>query len=134
MRSVYEQFIGRVAQGRNLSRERVDEIGRGRVWTGEQALGIGLVDGLGGVRAAVAKAREKIGLAANADVALLPYPAPKPLAQQLGEMLEGVALRAASSALGLPSLPPLLQRAASWVAAAPMGAPVLLPPFAVEIH
>jgi protease-4 len=134
VRSVYEQFIGRVAQGRRLSTERVDEIGRGRVWTGEQALGIGLVDGLGGVRVAVAKAREKVGLAADADVALVPYPAPKPLAQQIGEMLEGVAMRAARSAVGLPAFPPLLQRAAAWVEAAPMGAPLMLSPFVVEIH
>ncbi len=134
VRSVYEQFVDRVAKGRNLSAERVDEIGRGRVWTGAQALEIGLVDGLGGVRAAVAKGREKLKLTPDADVALVPYPAPKPLAQQIGEMLEGVAVRAATQAVGLPVLPPLLQRAVAWLAVAPVSAPLLLPPFAVEIH
>src|SRR5690606_3885171 len=51
---VYERFVARVAEGRRLSRERVDEIGRGRVWTGRDALDLGLVDELGAVQHATA--------------------------------------------------------------------------------
>jgi protease-4 len=48
--------------------EAVDAIARGRVWTGADALGRGLVDELGGVRRAAAIAREKAGLPADAPV------------------------------------------------------------------
>ncbi|MEJ7730382.1 MAG: signal peptide peptidase SppA [Polyangiaceae bacterium] len=65
-REVYERFVARVAEGRSLTRERVDEIGRGRVWTGRDALTVGLVDELGDVETAVDRACELGGLAAGA--------------------------------------------------------------------
>ena len=40
-------FIGRVAQGRGMSEEAVDAVARGRVWTGQDAMDMGLVDGMG---------------------------------------------------------------------------------------
>jgi protease-4 len=56
----YDQFVDRVAQGRKLTREQVDAVGRGRVWSGSQAQQRGLVDQLGGfedaVRSAAARA------------------------------------------------------------------------------
>jgi len=55
---VYDSFIGKVADGRNMTKEDVDRIGQGRVWSGTQALEIGLVDGLGGLNDAIAKAAE----------------------------------------------------------------------------
>ena len=54
---VYAGFIARVADGRKLSVERVQQIAKGRVWTGEQAKGLGLVDQLGGFYDAVDKAK-----------------------------------------------------------------------------
>ena len=59
---VYATFTGNVAQGRNLSLERVLEIAGGRVWSGEDALDIGLVDGIGGLREAIALAADKAEL------------------------------------------------------------------------
>ncbi len=53
---IYEDFISRVSRGRSLSRERVHEIGQGRVWLGMDALELGLVDSLGGLDQAVAQA------------------------------------------------------------------------------
>jgi protease IV len=53
----YQDFIGLVAEGRDLSREQVREVARGRVWTGQQALERRLVDRLGGFHVAVARAR-----------------------------------------------------------------------------
>ncbi|MCL2561405.1 MAG: signal peptide peptidase SppA [Rikenellaceae bacterium] len=50
---VYDTFVGHVAAGRNLSVERVGELAEGRVWTGAQAVENGLVDGIGGLRAAI---------------------------------------------------------------------------------
>jgi len=59
--SAYADFKTVVEEGRGLSPEQVEEIARGRVWTGVQALERGLVDELGGFRAAVAAAREIAG-------------------------------------------------------------------------
>ena len=49
----YQTFIGHVAEGRNMTKEAVDAIGQGRVWTGKEALEIGLVDELGHLQNAV---------------------------------------------------------------------------------
>ena len=53
---VYNEFLGRVSQARQITREQVAEIAQGRVWTGRQAHDRGLVDELGGLPAAVASA------------------------------------------------------------------------------
>ena len=53
---IYSIFVSRVADGRNMTAEQVDAIGQGRVWTGADALGIGLVDKLGSLNDAVAEA------------------------------------------------------------------------------
>ncbi len=55
---IYDSFITKVANGRNMTKEDVDRIGQGRVWSGTQALEIGLIDGLGGLDDAIAKAAE----------------------------------------------------------------------------
>lgn len=62
---VYATFTGNVAQGRNLPLERVLEIAGGRVWSGEDALDIGLVDGIGGLREAIALAADKAELGSD---------------------------------------------------------------------
>jgi protease-4 len=54
----YERFLERVATGRDMSRDEVHEVAQGRVWTGKQALDRGLVDQLGGLDVATAKAAE----------------------------------------------------------------------------
>lgn len=76
----YDLFIGRVAEGRGLTKERVDEIGQGRVWTGVQALVIGLVDQLGNLDDAVAEAAK---LAKLEDYSVDAYPAPASFMDQL---------------------------------------------------
>jgi protease-4 len=134
VKAVYDLFVSRVAEGRKLSAERVDEIGRGRVWTGAEAHENGLVDELGGLHTAVLKAKEKAGLRPEAEVMLVVFPAPKPLAAQIREALEGAALRAAGSDALLPQLPASLRRVAGWLSSVPSGSPVLLPPVAVEIR
>ncbi|HWG64780.1 MAG TPA: signal peptide peptidase SppA [Streptosporangiaceae bacterium] len=69
---IYADFTGKVAAGRGLSPERVDEIARGRVWTGADAAMLGLVDTLGGLETALALARRKAGLAETVPVRLFP--------------------------------------------------------------
>ena len=65
---VYERFTRRVAEGRGLSQGRVNEIGRGRIWSGADALEIGLVDELGDLNSAIERACELAGLPYGAPV------------------------------------------------------------------
>jgi protease IV len=59
---VYDIFITRVAEGRGMTKEQVDEIGQGRVWSGADAKRIGLVDVFGGLETAIEIAANKAGL------------------------------------------------------------------------
>ena len=65
---VYEDFTGKVATGRSMTREAVHEVAKGRVWTGADAASRGLVDELGGLRDAVAVARARVGLPDDAPI------------------------------------------------------------------
>ena len=62
----YQQFIGKVAEARGTELAKIDEVARGRVWSGAQAKERGLVDELGGLRDALAKANELAKLKADA--------------------------------------------------------------------
>ena len=70
----YDDFVQRVAQARQLPVADVEAVARGRVWTGADALERGLVDELGGLRAAVRRAKVLAGLDADAQVRLTGYP------------------------------------------------------------
>ena len=71
---IYEDFTSKVADGRKLPKEKVLEIAKGRVWTGEDAKAIGLVDELGGYAVALklAKAAAKIPESEKVKVAVFP--------------------------------------------------------------
>ncbi len=71
MERIYRRFRSLVAQGRGQSEDEVEKIARGRVWTGRQAMEIGLVDELGDFDAAVRKARALAGIPERSDVAVL---------------------------------------------------------------
>lgn len=83
---IYEQFIGKVADGRKLERKTVEEIAQGRVWSGAEALKLGLVDEIGGLSAAVKHAAAEAKLGDGFRVA--EYPRPKQFAEALTEALE----------------------------------------------
>ncbi|WP_395308158.1 signal peptide peptidase SppA [Mycobacterium sp. AMU20-3851] len=70
----YTDFVERVAAGRNLTVEAVEEVARGRVWTGADAKERGLVDELGGLQTAIVRAKVRAGLAPDADVRIVNYP------------------------------------------------------------
>ena len=73
IQEIYDDFIAKVAEGRGMTREAVDQIGRGRIWTGKQAKEIGLVDELGGLNLALSIARRKAGLVGK-EVQLIRLP------------------------------------------------------------
>ncbi|HSO35604.1 MAG TPA: signal peptide peptidase SppA, partial [Labilithrix sp.] len=64
----YDVFLDRVSQGRHMSKEEVDAVGQGRVWAGQQALEHKLVDQMGGLRHALAAARDAAHLPADAPI------------------------------------------------------------------
>ncbi len=74
---VYEDFTAKVAEGRDMPLERIQEIAKGRVWTGAQAKELGLVDELGGYAVALDLAREAAGLAVGAAIELKTFPRPR---------------------------------------------------------
>jgi protease IV len=74
MQRIYGMFVGHVAAGRKMTTAAVEKIAAGRVWTGEDALRLGLVDELGGLDRAVEIAQEAARLPAGASPTLQYYP------------------------------------------------------------
>jgi protease-4 len=75
-----------------MTREQVDAVGQGRVFTGEQAAEKGLVDELGGFMAALEAAKNAVGIPKGEAVPLVFYPRPKPFYERLAELF-GVEAR-----------------------------------------
>lgn len=75
--ATYAGFKGRVAAGRHMTAARVEDLAKGRIWTGAQAKGNGLVDALGGYDTAIALAKAEIGVPASGEVTLKVYPRPE---------------------------------------------------------
>jgi len=100
MDAIYRDFTEKVASGRQMPVERVHEVARGRVWTGADAAQNGLVDELGGMRAAAEIARRRAGLPVDAPLRI--YPRLTPLDQlRPPESSESRPAAAASLGLGL---------------------------------
>ena len=66
--AIYEDFVAKVAEGRHRTVPEIEDVARGRVWTGRDALGAGLVDELGGLRRAIDIARARAELPEDAPV------------------------------------------------------------------
>ncbi len=69
----YERFLAKVADGRGMSRDAVDAVAQGRVWTGRQALDNGLVDDLGGLARALQSVKLRLGLEPAAPIRVITY-------------------------------------------------------------
>lgn len=87
MQNVYDQFIERTAAARHMAPEKVDEIAQGRVWTGEQAKQIGLVDELGGLYTAIDMAKQRARIPADEEVELVSYPPRRSFYEVLADQL-----------------------------------------------
>jgi protease IV len=85
---IYDDFIAKVAEGRNMTPDQVDEVARGRVWTGTDALELGLVDELGGLDAAIAYAAQ---MAEIEDYKTVGYPTIKDPFEEFLKELKGEA-------------------------------------------
>lgn len=85
----YTEFKSRVSQGRDMELAEVEEIAQGRIWSGEDAFGLGLVDRLGGLDDAIAYAADSAGLGSNFRVT--EYPKAVTLEDALEELFGGAA-------------------------------------------
>jgi protease-4 len=82
---IYADFTAKVAEGRRLPKEKVLEIAKGRIWSGEDAKGLGLVDELGGFATALKLAKKAAAIPDAEEVSLKVFPSPKdPLQRILG--------------------------------------------------
>ena len=88
MDSIYDAFTRRVATGRKLTPEQVEHVARGRVWTGRQALALGLVDELGGLDMALDYAATLSGAKDRHGIDLVELPRPKTSFDRVLEMLD----------------------------------------------
>ena len=87
---IYDKFTALVAEGRDMTVEGVDNIAQGRVWTGAEALGIGLVDEIGTIEDAINYAALCIdGVSSLDDVQVEAYPKPMTAIESLLETLMG---------------------------------------------
>ncbi len=106
MQNVYDQFIERTAAARHMTPEKVDEIAQGRVWTGQQAKDIGLVDELGGLYKAIDLAKQRARIPLDEDVELVVYPPHRSFYEVLSDTLSSPAsrMRAATTSEALMEL------------------------------
>jgi len=81
--SIYDTFLARVAEGRGLDIESVQELAQGRVWIGSQALDNGLVDELGGYREAIAQVKKAADIDEDSPVQIVSYPPQQSMIQSL---------------------------------------------------
>ena len=133
----FDNFIPKVAKGRNKSVEEANTLGQGRVWTGTQAKANGLIDEFGGLEKAIDIAKQLANLPAEKDVKRVILPAPRPLLESLfgGEALAQTREEQTRAAI-LEALPADVRRSfryASLFDRMQNGEAMLLMPFELEI-
>ncbi|MCH8029454.1 MAG: signal peptide peptidase SppA [Candidatus Dadabacteria bacterium] len=86
---IYDEFTTKVAEGRGLSKEKVLEIAKGRIWSGEDAKLNGLVDELGGLSKAIELAKRSSGIPADQSIRLKLFPKRRTLTESLVQRFLG---------------------------------------------
>jgi protease-4 len=132
IRDFYRTFVSRVAEGRDMTPERVDALGQGHIYSGDTALTLGLIDHLGGLASALARARELANLDLDADVVVVP--------EAPSDLLSYVLGAGASSSLAQANLLPIptelmgVMQMATTIRHAGPTRPLALLPFAVDFR
>ncbi len=80
---VYDDFTAKAAEGRGMTQEEIHEVARGRIWSGRDALEIGLIDDVGGFLTAIDRVRTILELEDDAIINIKQYPPKKTLIEQL---------------------------------------------------
>jgi protease IV len=102
LQSAYERFLARIAEGRHMTREKISPLAEGRIMSARRAQAGGLIDRLGGLRDALARAREKGGLAADAPTEV--WPERPTLMQAIAQLTSGGSQALQSSLLSSDQL------------------------------
>jgi protease IV len=126
MVSFYGEFVSKAAKGRGKSYEDIDRVAQGRVWTGAEALEIGLVDRLGGLETALALAREKAKLGRDEELSLVVLPEKKGLFETILERQEEVAS-------GIRALPADVRAFLRWATVLGGREPIARLPFELRV-
>ncbi len=109
LRYMYGRFLGAVAEGRNMKKDEVDALGRGHVYTGEQAMPIKLINKFGGLGDAIDEAKRLMKISPTTRVQLVELPnLPSSLFGPLGRFI-GANANASLSPFDLPILRELLR-------------------------
>jgi protease IV len=122
----YEDFVQKVARGRGKSYDEVDAVAQGRVWTGADALGTGLVDRLGGLDDAIAIAKEKAKIARGQDISLVVLPERKGFFDMLWQRQEDEAIARA--------LPVDVRAVLHWARSVAVEGPLARLPFHLSVR
>jgi protease-4 len=126
---VYDDFTSKVANGRKLPKEKVLEIAKGRIWSGEDAKALGLVDELGGFDTALNLAKKAINVAEKEDVKVVVFPHEKTLLESI--MQRGGADNSDKEAAGMAAQVTPANGAATEVMKQMLG---VVQPVAREMH
>jgi protease-4 len=116
--AAYDDFKQRVAEGRNMTPEAVEAIAQGRVWTGNQAFDLGLVDELGGLTDAITITKNILGFTEDDFIVLKTFPAPENFRARIKKFL--FQMGGTSASMGrldvlLDALQPALERAETFL-------------------
>jgi protease-4 len=133
--ATYQDFLDKVSKARKRPVSAIEPVAQGHVWLGDQAKDRGLVDELGGIDAAIQKAKQMAGIPSSTHVRLVPYPAKKSLFEYITEQLGGGSdddLDALAARAGVPALRTALHdaRVRVWM----RGGMLRMMPFTVEFH
>lgn len=146
MRGTYNLFIQRVADARGMTTEEVDKLGRGHVYSGEEAKKLGLVDEMGGYEEAIAWVRNEAGIKENRQLEIRLLPVKPTLLQLLldatgpmeGPLQQAVDKRqkakAAQGIAGIPALNEAIARLPLEILMVPRGEALALMPAEIEIR
>jgi protease IV len=126
----YDDFTAKVAAGRGLALDTVLAVAKGRIWTGDDAKGLGLVDELGGYLTALQLVRDAIGRPADAPLRIKPFPRPPSFLDRLrsdrAESSEDISAAGSRSPGWAGELTGLARPAAALAAAIGLGETSLL--------
>ncbi|MGH1364611.1 MAG: signal peptide peptidase SppA [Calditrichia bacterium] len=126
----YQDFISKVAEGRDMSIEDVDAIAQGRVWTGRQGLEIGLVDKLGDFSDAVDTAKRLAELPVDEPVLLKSYPELESSWERL--LSSGISVDATKILPELTQLPPVFRNTLKALPHFKAGEPLFLSEYVLD--
>ena len=126
MTTFYREFVRKAAQGRGKTYDEIHAVAQGRVWTGAEAMKVGLVDRLGGLDVAVALAKERAKIGKDQEVAIMVLPERKSFFQTVLERQEeGVESRL---------LPPDVRSALALARVIGEGVPTARLPFVLKFR